>query len=236
MRAIATNRSILHFLEHLEASEAALAADPETAELAAPFAESIQDFEGVFRKERAARRDVVRSQAVLNVSDAGLDIDTTAFGGIAFVEAGQDRRSPEFRQYFPVAPSQLIRWNLRKQCEHTVLVLVPALSKVAKTSALKPFGAKLKSRAEAVLDAMDKRAKAKAALSHVGLEVEEWKEGVNRLRLSTYAELLKIAAEKKYPKSYAEAFFMAESRADTATSDESAEPSTPAAPTGAPTA
>jgi hypothetical protein len=46
----------------------------------------------------------------------------------------------------------------------------------------------------------------------VSVEVEEWKDGVHRLRLSTYAELLKVAAEKKYPRSFADAFFLSESR------------------------
>jgi len=41
--------------------------------------------------------------------------------------------------------------------------------------------------------------------------VDEWKKGVNTLRLSTYAELLKIAAEKAYGKAWVEAFFRVES-------------------------
>jgi hypothetical protein len=228
MRAISIQRSVVHFLDHLEATEAALAAHPDTKALAAPFTEAIGEFEGIFSKERAARRAVTRAQAVLTVGDTLLDIDTTRFGGYALVEAGQDRANPSFRQLFPKAPSQLIRWNLRKQCEHTLHVIVPLLAKLDAASLLKPFAVVLEGRAQAVLTALDARTKAKAALSSVSVEVEEWKDGVNRLRLSTYAELLKVAAEKKYPRSFADAFFLSESR--TTLDEEPLEPPAPVEP------
>ena len=91
-----------------------------------------------------------------------------------------------------------------------------------------PFAAVLEGRAQAVLAALDARTKAKAALSSVSVEVEEWKDGVNRLRLSTYAELLKVAAEKKYPRSFADAFFLSESR--TTLDEEPVDPPAPVEP------
>jgi len=57
----------------------------------------------------------------------------------------------------------------------------------------------------------------------VANEVDEWKEGINDLRTNTYAELLKIATEKKYPKSWVESFFRAVSSSDD-TPDESRTP------------
>jgi hypothetical protein len=57
-------------------------------------------------------------------------------------------------------------------------------------------------------------------------DVEEWKEGVNALRLTTYAELLKIAAEKGYGRAWADSFFPADAGAP----DEPAAPEVPATP------
>ncbi len=226
MRTISIQRAVLHFVDHLEATEAALSANPDTVALAGAHQEALHQSEDMFRKERVARREVVRSQAVLTMSDTALDIDTTRFGGVAFVEAGQDRQSPAFRRFFPEAPSSFVRWNLRKQCEHTLNVIVPAIAKAASPT-LEPFGTLLRTRAEAVLSAYDRRAKARAELATVSLEIEEWKEGVNRLRTNTYAELLKIASSKGYPKSWAEGFFFSDT---TTTPEEPAEPATPPSP------
>jgi hypothetical protein len=56
--------------------------------------------------------------------------------------------------------------------------------------------------------------------------VDEWKEGVNALRLTTYAELLKVAAEKGYSRAWADSFFPVEANAP----EEPAAPEAPAQP------
>jgi len=63
MKQMPVSRSLLSFLDELEYTEAALAADPDTADLVGPFHDAIGEWEGVFRKERVGRRDVTRAEA-----------------------------------------------------------------------------------------------------------------------------------------------------------------------------
>ncbi|APR78009.1 Hypothetical protein A7982_03356 [Minicystis rosea] len=69
------------------------------------------------------------------------------------------------------------------------------------------FGEKLMDLAESTLDALHARALAKGATATADNDIDEWKEGINSLRALTWAELLTIADEKGYPKSWAEAFY-----------------------------
>ncbi len=85
MRRIGLSRSLLVYLDELEYTEAALAADEETAELAQPYVEEIGMWDGVFGKERAGRRAVIRTHAVVAVRNAKLDLLTKRFGGMALI-------------------------------------------------------------------------------------------------------------------------------------------------------
>ena len=86
------------------------------------------------------------------------------------------------------------------------------------------FAALLDDAAKAGLDALDARAQARGTAAGVMLDVEEWKEGVNRLRMSTYGALLGIAAENNYPRSWAESFFSGPASSG---ADDGEEPSEP---------
>lgn len=229
MKKIPLSCSLLTFLEELEYTEAALAADPETSDLAAPFTEEIAGWSDVFARERVARRAVVRADAVVAVRDGQLDRHTTRFGGLALVEGGQDRKGAFFRKFFPVAPSAFIQQALRKQCERTRDVIVPEIKKLPEESPLRPFASLLLAASKAALTALDARAKVKGERAAVGSDVVEWKEGVNRLRATTHAELLKLAAEKRYPKTWADTFFRAEESA--AVEEDEPSPPDPSPPT-----
>ena len=224
MRKLPLNRSLLFFLDQLEYSEAALSADPATEALAAPFREEIQDWISAFDKQRGARREVVRSNAIVNVRNEQIDNLTTGFGVTLLAEVRGDRTSTTFRRFFPVAPSELIRRALRKQCQNTQAVIVPAIRKMGESSALFRFAALLDDAAKAGLDALDARAKSRGGAASAMLDVEEWKEGVNRLRMSTYGALLGVAAENNYPRSWAESFFAGTSSAGGDDDEEPLEP------------
>lgn len=183
------------------------ARDEETAELATPFQEQIEEWDETFKKERTGRRAVARAEAVVAVANARLDQRTTRFGVNVLAETGGDRKSLFFRRFFSKAPSQLVRQALRKQCEHTLTVMAVELEKLDAQHALKAFQAPLVSLAKAALAALDARAKAKGQRAADSNDIDEWKEGCNTLRLSTYAELLKIAAEKGYSRAWADSFF-----------------------------
>lgn len=211
MKKLPLSGSLLTFLDHLEFSEAALAADPETATLAKPFADQIADWPRIFDRERSARRQVVRCEAAVQVEDHQLDRTTVRFGSQLLAECGGDRKSPLFRRYFPSSPSEYVRQPLRSQCEHTLSAIVPELAKLDKKSLLSPFAAPLEKRAKAALSALAARAQAKASRSTCASDIEEWKEDVNRLRLGTYAALLQMASEKGYARAWADDFFLSAS-------------------------
>lgn len=216
MRQLDTSSSLLTFLDELEYTEAALLADPETAALAQPLTDELAEWDAIFGKERLARRAVTRAEALVAVRNTTLDVATTRAGARILAEAGGDRRGAFFRRFFPIAPSTFVRKGLRKQCEATLNKLVPELEKVAAPSPLTALGAGLAAAATAALTALDERAKAKGARGSVTSDVDDWKEGVNTLRTTTYAELLKLGAEKGYPKAWASSFFRSESGAEVA--------------------
>jgi hypothetical protein len=219
MRTISKKFSLLTFLEELEYSEAALAAEPETTDLAEPYRQELETWSGIFKADRAARREVVRAEALVSIRNQQLDELTTRFGGVVLVEAGQDRKSTFFRRFFPLAPSQFIRQGLRRQCERTRDGMLTEMGKLEKKSPLRPFEAPLRSAMERALEALDGRARVKAARSSAAHDTDEWKESVNQLRLTTYAELLKLAAEKGHGRGWADTFFRIDGRGASAQDD-----------------
>ncbi len=210
MRRIPLSASLLTFLEQLEYPEAALSAEEETSELAKPFRDQIAEWDNIFKQERAGRRSVVRAEAIVAVRNVQLDRHTVRFGASVLGETGGDRRSPFFRRFFPVAPSQYVRQPLRKQCEQTLNVMVVELEKLDKKHTLRSFVSPLTSLAKSALSALDARTKVKSERTMGASDIEEWKEGCNAMRLSVYAELLKIAAEKGYGRAWADSFFPSE--------------------------
>lgn len=202
MRKIPLSRSLLHFLDQTESIEAALSAHPDTQTLAPPFQQLILDWDTHFKNERQSRRSVIRSNAVVAVRNQQLDIPTTKLGHLlrALLPA-------LFNKIFDLAPGRFIRRGLRIQAERTLTVIVPELSKLPADHAASPMAAELKGYAQNAITALDARVQAKGDRTVTRNSIDEYKEDVNALILSTYGELLVTAAEKGYPKSWADAFF-----------------------------
>ena len=202
MRRIAARRSLMHFLEEIEYSEAALSADPDAAFLALPFQNALAEWETHFKSERAARRAVVRTSAIVGVRNERIDVTTIQFAAVA------RSTSPDvLDRCFTMAPGKFVRGNLRKQCETTKIVIVPEIGKLAVDHPCKAFGAQLDACASSAVTALDDRAQAMGSRQSVTNDVLEWKEGINALRITTYAELTKVAVTKGLPKSWVESFF-----------------------------
>jgi hypothetical protein len=203
MRKIPLSYGLVTYLDDLEYTEAGLAADPDASSLAEPFKEAIEEWETFFKKERSARREVTRAEAVVAVRNERLDVLTTRFAaaarGLAVEMVG--------KLFGDTTPGQFVRKGLRAQCEKTRDVILPELGKLDEAHGLKPFAAQLDAGVGGALSALDGRAKAKGSRQVVANDTDEWKEGVNALRTTTYAELLKIATANKYPKSWVESFF-----------------------------
>jgi hypothetical protein len=230
MRQIPIASSMLVYLDELEFTEAALAADPDAADLAPHFQAEIESWDGVFAVERAGRRKVVRADAVVAVCNTTLDTTTTRFGGAVLLEAGQDRKSPLFRRFFKTSASVLVRTALRKQCEYTRNVILVELAKVDPKSPLKSFAVEPENRAKAALDSLDARAKAKGERATSSHEVEEWKEGVNCLRTTTHGELVKRAATHGFGRAWPNTFFRTPGAAEEETDEVPETPVPPRSP------
>lgn len=229
MRQIPVSSSLLTFLDEMEFTEAALRADEHAAEFAAGFDEEIAGWNEVFQRERAARREVIRGDALVAVRNGQVDDVTLRFGALALVEANRDRKSPLFRKFFPTAPSEFVRGALRKQCERTRDVIVPEINKLPEGSMLKPFGDLLSKGAKAALAALTARSKAQGEAASVASDVLEWKEGINRLRTTTHAELIKVATEQRLGRAWVEMFFRSASDAGAADEGYGATPTEPTA-------
>lgn len=207
MRKLVTSSSLSTYLDHLEFTEAALAASDHTAGLALGFGAAITEWEDVAKRERASRRAVTRAEAVVGVLDQVLDELTAAFAGQLLVEAKQDRKSTLFRRFFPTTPSDFMRGNLRNQCEVTRDRILAELGKLDASSPLRAHEAPLAAAVTATLTAIDARAKARAERASVASDVSDWKDGINKLRTSTFAELLRLSTERSHSKAWVEAFF-----------------------------
>jgi len=174
----------MHFLEEIEYSEAALSADPDAAFLALPFQNALTEWETHFKSERTARRAVVRTSAIVGVRNERIDVTTIQFAAVA------RSTSPDvLDRCFTMAPGKLVRANLRKQCETTKIVIVPEIGKLAADHPCKAFGARLDACATSAVTALDDRAQAMGSCQSAANDVLEWREGVNALRTTTYAEL-----------------------------------------------
>ena len=112
-----------------------------------------------------------------------------------------------FKKFFPTAPSAFVNGSLRKQCERTRDVIVPEIEKSPAASPLLAYAEALAGGAKAALAALAARAKAKGALAGEANDVLEWKEGINLLRTTTHAELIKRAAEQSLGRTWPQDFF-----------------------------
>lgn len=207
MRTLPVSYSMLVYLDELEYTEAALAADPDAASLAPTFTALIAEWPTIFNAERGARRDVTRSDALVAVSDVLLDRITLRFSEAVLVEAGGSRDSNLYRRFFSVTPGKFVRAPFRKQCEATRDVVLVEVAKLPSVSPLLAYQAKIQSANTAGLASLDKRSAAKGARSSNARDVEDWKAKVNASRTTAFAELLKIAAAKGYPKAWADTFY-----------------------------
>lgn len=216
MRRLALSSSLLVFLEELEFTEVALSSREETKDLACAYRDELETWERIFKQYRQARHAIIHADAIVAVRDQELDEVTTKFGRALLAEVNGDRKSPLFRRFFADAPSEFVRRPLRKQCEYTLNRIVPELNQLPDESPLKAFAKPLAEAAQRGIDALDARAKVVAERASVSIDVEEWKEGVNRLRTSTYAALLQIGNEKGNPKTFAKSFFRAPRKARSA--------------------
>lgn len=222
MRKIPLSYGLIYFLEELEYTEAALTADDDAKVLSAPFITALDHWEAEFKKERLARRSVIRANALVAIRNEQLDATT-----IQFATAARALAAGLVDRCFKTTPGRFVRTTLRDQAEKTQSVILAEMGKLDAGHPIQSFAPKLSVFAAAAIKALDDRGKAKGAQASAANDVDEWKEGINSLRVTAYAELLKIADAKAYPRSWVESFFRREEKGDAGSGDEPAPPVDP---------
>lgn len=120
-------------------------------------------------------------------------------------EYGKDD-APEFRRYFPEAPSEVIRMGLE-----TELARVKAFHQVAANFPPPPAVAAVLEEIKAIeargTQAIERRKEAASGKARASLRIQTWKEEANAVRRSIANQLETYAIERKLPSDYADRFF-----------------------------
>ncbi|MCP4603798.1 MAG: hypothetical protein GY847_25320 [Proteobacteria bacterium] len=212
MKLLQTRRSMQHFYNELVYTEAALNASPYTAHLAGTCSELIDEWYDFAKKERVANQNVIRATAVLRVKDHVLDLAVREFAGVLLVQVNQNRDSTLYRRFFAIPPSKVIQQSVARQIETVESFFVPAIENLEEGHALKPYKDMMTQAASEADRASAMKVSAKASRKSMSLDMEEWKGKVNTLRMTTLGELLKIAGEQEYPRTWANRFYNTQRR------------------------
>jgi hypothetical protein len=201
------------FWEDLIFLEAALLADEETRELAAPVTALIDEFMPTLQRDLDTRRSLIQSSARMSIADALLDFGIRGLFSDTLHLVKQNRKRPEFTALFSTHIGAVVRHALKRQVEvaRDLLdkLLLPHYTtefRSAQILALQPLIA----RGAQVIEEQRQ-----AEISRAGsrIDVRTWKEEANAVRLSVYASLLALAAQSGRGKPWAEVFFKQKSAA-----------------------
>lgn len=220
MRQIRLSAPLLDFLDELNFTKIMLSIHEETQPLTAAFGQLIDEWQEIFTKYQNSRLEALSAEARFLKANRELDFVTQKFAAQLLVEAGNNRKNPLFLRFFPTAPSTLTHGPYRQQCETTRDRLIPEIAKLAPVSPLKPYEAQLSQLVQTMLEALDNRTTQKTLQSLRALEIEQWKEGVNRVRTAVYGELLKIAMDQGEDRAWVESFFMKQRSEDQETPEQ----------------
>jgi hypothetical protein len=195
MRTLDLGAAPLVFWEDAVYLEAALLAFDETQHLAAPVTVVVNQFPGLLQIDLESRRGVVVTEAQVAVADETLDGGFRETHNDTLFETRQNRQDPMFKALFSGHIGEVVRHAL-------------ALNLFSDD-----FRAKQRARFAPLIargrEVLGLRRGAYLRRAEVRLTLKEWKEEVNAVRLSVYGELVGLAAQKKRPRSFAEAFFRA---------------------------
>ena len=209
MRTLDLGAAPLVFWEDAVYLEAALLAFDETQHLAAPVTVVVDQFPGLLQIDLESRRGVVVTEAQVAVADETLDGGFRETHNDTLFETRQNRQDPMFKALFSGHIGEVVRHALGRQVELAeTLVETLGLNLFSEE-----FRAKQRARFAPLIargrEVLGLRRGAYLRRAEVRLTLKEWKEEVNAVRLSVYGELVGLAAQKKRPRSFAEAFFRA---------------------------
>ncbi|MEO7327772.1 MAG: hypothetical protein ABI193_04295 [Minicystis sp.] len=192
--------------EELVATEAALLADPDAADLAPPISAKIEEWETTTYKMRNVSRAETASKAVAVLRDAELDDTVIDFGDELLRAVDKDRDAPRFKRYFKQSPSRFVKIARLVEAT-TVESWIPSIQKEPEPE-LVAFAAPLEQQSKASLDALAQFAA--AAGERASTRVLLWDsfvKSVDAARDLLYADLVKVGQKKKRGRDWPDRFF-----------------------------
>ncbi|MDX9723415.1 MAG: hypothetical protein RBU37_21885 [Myxococcota bacterium] len=217
MKRLSLGSSLDTFIDSLEYTQAALAAEPLTATLVAAVDELIEEGEALLVADRRSRRALTQKWALVAVCDLHLDLVEKKAFKLAEVQ------DPALRaKMSKSATSAFLRSSYLKQCTHTTTIILPLLRALADGHPVKPYATEIETTCTALMAALEGRDKARGERALAAQRFEDWKEGANRFRTTLHAQLVGLAMSNGFEKSWADGFFPSEGRSKSA-----AEPTEP---------
>ncbi len=213
-RNIPSDSSIEGIWEEMVYTEARLGGDANASDLAGPMAATIAEIDELHRGQRAAWREEIRAQAVMDGLNDQLDDLVVDFADtLAFTV--RDRKSPRFTRYFAKTPYNIVRLALPAEIE--MVRGWPASLATEPEAALKDFAPRFSAIIGQSGGAGEARIKAAAARAdHRVRAIETLIAKVNGQRNTLYATLLQRAEERKLGKYWPDAFFRVQARKEAA--------------------
>jgi hypothetical protein len=207
MRQLPKTSSLRTYWEDLIYLEAALLADPQTQDFAAPITAILDEGTALMDHDLKVTRLRLQAKAKGAVADGGLDDGLSATHNDVLHHAGQDRKHVAYKTLFQDRLSKLVRYALNRQLDIvegivkklSLNVLPEELTK-RHTQALSGLIAK----GRAALDAIENTELDAARLR---LKIDAWKQDANAARNAVHGELSTLAANTKRPRTWADRFF-----------------------------
>jgi hypothetical protein len=213
MRTIPESRSTIVFWEELTFTEAALLADEETQPLAPPVTACINQFMPTLQRDLDTRRTTIQSSARNSVADLRIDLGLRGLHADTLHMVRQNRQHPAFTALFSTHIGAVVRHALKRQIE----VAQDLVTKLALPHYTPEFRSGQVARLQPLIArgaaVIEEQRQAELARAGGRIDVRQWKQEANAVRLSVYAALLALAAQHGRGRAWAEAFFKQKSAA-----------------------
>jgi hypothetical protein len=156
-------------------------------------------------EQQGAWEGEIDAQAGVDAVNDALDVTTVDFGRALDNEI-RDRKSPAYRRYFPVPPSEVVALGLENELER--VRSWPDYLAGEESAALKAFGDRFREHIAAGDAAVEARRMAAAArANHRASAIHRFFDDVNGARQSLHALLTQRAVERRLGRRWADRFF-----------------------------
>ena len=185
---------------------AALEASGRHERLAKALSQQLARWSEVDAARRAAEDRITRANAGVAWCDFALDHALKGFANELLRDVRGDASDKGFREFFPEAPSEVIRLGLEAEVARCEAIFVVAAKRKVTKGAVSAL-AMVRAAVEEGRKALAARRAAYAGQAEASLDVETWKESADAVRQSVHVQLQAWAIENGEDRSYADRFF-----------------------------